>query len=50
MNKMNVHEFRKAIVENKHLYSEDEYYELLDQWQKEYYEYLKDLVRYKKKG
>ena len=48
MNKMDVHEFRKAIVENKHLYSEDEYYELLLQWQEEYQQYLINLVKYKK--
>ena len=38
---MNVHEFRKAIVENKHLYTQDELFELYEQWEKEYHKYLK---------
>ena len=29
---MNVHEFRKAIVENKDLHTQDELFELYDQW------------------
>ena len=29
---MNVHEFRKAIDENKDLYTQDELFELYDQW------------------
>ena len=45
---MNVHEFGILLKENKHLYSEDEYYQLLDQWQEEYEEYLIDLVKHKK--
>ena len=38
---MNVHEFRKVIVENKDLYTQDELFELYEQWEKEYHKYLK---------
>ena len=38
---MNVHEFCMAIRENKDLYTQQEYENLCDQWQKEYHEYLK---------
>ena len=37
---MNVHEFGMTIRENKDLYTEQEYEDLCNQWQKEYYEYL----------
>jgi len=37
---MNVHEFGMAIRENKHLYTKQEYEDLCNQWEKEYYEYL----------
>ena len=47
---MNVHEFRKAIVENKDLYTQDELFELYDQWEKEYNKYLIDLVKKAKGG
>ena len=47
---MNVHEFRKAIVENKDLYTQDELFELYDQWEKEYNKYLLDLVKKAKGG
>ena len=45
---MNVHEFGKAIQENKHLYSEDDYMNLFTQWVKEYEQYLVDLVKHAK--
>ena len=38
---MNVHKFGMAIRENKDLYTQQEYEDLCDQWQKEYHEYLK---------
>ena len=47
---MNVQEFRKAIVENKDLYKQDELFELYDQWEKEYNKYLIDLVKKVKGG
>jgi hypothetical protein len=38
---MNVHQFIKAIRENKDLYNEDEYVKLLNIAEKEYHKYLK---------
>ena len=42
---MNVHEFGMAIRENRNLYSDEEYYQLLLEWEKEYKKYL--LNKYK---
>ena len=47
-NEMNVHQFGMYLQEFKHLYTEDEYYQLQDQWQEEYQQYLMDKVRHKK--
>ena len=47
-NEMNVHQFGMYLQEFKHLYTEEEYYQLQDQWQEEYQQYLIDLVKYKK--
>ena len=38
---MNIHEFIKTIVDNKHLYNEDEYMKLCDIAHEEYHKYLK---------
>ena len=38
---MNVHQFIKAIQENKDLYNEEEYMKLLNIAEKEYHKYLK---------
>ena len=38
---MNVHQFIKAIQENKDLYNEEEYMKLLNIAEKEYHNYLK---------
>ena len=46
---MNVHKFGQYIQEHKDLYTEEEYYQLLDQWHEEYKQYLIDSVEYKKK-
>ena len=35
---MNVHQFAMLINENRELYSEEEFEELCNQWQKEYQE------------
>ena len=42
-NEVNVHQFGMYLQEFKHLYTEDEYYQLQDQWQEEYQQYLIDL-------
>ena len=46
---MNVHKFGQYIQEHKDLYTEEEYYQIMDQWQEEYQQYLINLVKYKKK-
>jgi hypothetical protein len=45
---MTVHEQIAIIQEFKHLYTEDEYYQLLKEWRVEYEKYLLDLVKHKK--
>jgi hypothetical protein len=45
-----VHEFGRAIQENKHLYTEEEFIELSSQWLVEYEKYLVDLVKKAKGG
>ena len=46
----NIHEFGRAIQENKHLYTEEEFIELSSQWLVEYEDYLVDLVKKAKEG
>jgi|TARA_B100000035_G_scaffold250355_1_gene219328 hypothetical protein len=40
----NVHEFGRAIQENKHLYSDTEFMALCGEWLVEYENYLLDLI------
>ena len=47
-NEMNVHQFGMYLQEFKHLYTENEYYQLQEQWHEEYMNYLMDMVRHKK--
>lgn len=46
----NVHEFGKAIQENKHLYSEEELMGLYSEWLIQYEDYLVDLAKKAKGG
>ena len=41
----NVHEFGRAIQENKHLYTDTEFMALCGEWLVEYENYLLDLVK-----
>ena len=43
---MNIHDQLKAILDNKKLYSEAEYYELIAEWRKDYKQYLINLIKY----
>ena len=46
----NVHEFGRAIQENKHLYSDTEFMALCGEWLAEYENYLLDLIDKAKRG
>ena len=37
---MTVHEFGLAIMENRDLYSDEEYQQLCDEWKEEYRKYV----------
>ena len=43
---MTIHDQLKAILDNKKLYSEEEYYQLLNEWKKDYQQYLVNKVKY----
>ena len=43
---MTIHEQLQAIVSNKKLYTEEEYYQLLNEWRKDYEQYLVNKVKY----
>ena len=46
MKDIDIHEQAQIIIDNKHLYTEEEYYELLDEWRKDYKQYLINKVRW----
>ena len=46
MKDIDIHEQAQILIDNKKLYSEEEYYFLLDEWQKDYKQYLIKKVKW----
>ena len=46
MKDIDIHEQAQILIDNKNLYSEEEYYYLLDEWRKDYKQYLINKVKY----
>ena len=46
MKDIDIHEQAQILIDNKNLYSEEEYYFLLDEWQKDYKQYLINKIKY----
>ena len=46
MKDIDIHEQAQIIIDNKNLYTEEEYYALLDEWKKDFKQYLINLIKY----
>ena len=46
MKDIDIHEQAQILIDNKNLYNEEEYYYLLDEWRKDYKQYLINKVKY----
>ena len=46
MKDIDIHEQAQILIDNKNLYSEEEYYYLLDQWRMDYKQYLINKIKY----